>query len=226
MSSRVSNARRLLHALAATSLGAITVQSASAAVIDRGFSLEDTATQLEWYDLSGTRGMSYNAIKAQLGAGGLFEGYRFATQQEVVDLMAHYGIIPQTTLTAAIVDIPALGYEPAFAFQLAMGLTRYIEGEGLSYYGYTTGYTYFDGQPGGLLDTLSLQVYRSWTTDTQNAAVRLSNDWLPTADATLSDTGSWLVRPVSTVPEPRTYALILGGLAAIGFAVRRRSERD
>jgi hypothetical protein len=41
---------------------------------------------LQWLDLSETIGLSYNAVAAQLVAGGLFEGFRYATVAEVEGL--------------------------------------------------------------------------------------------------------------------------------------------
>ena len=42
----------------------------------------DTATKLEWLDLTETRGRSYNDIAARLGPGGEFAGWRYATLAE------------------------------------------------------------------------------------------------------------------------------------------------
>lgn len=39
----------------------------------------DTSTGLEWLDLSQTDAMSYNSVVAELGIGGLYEGFRYAT---------------------------------------------------------------------------------------------------------------------------------------------------
>ena len=68
-------------------------QVAAAAVIDQDWRIPgdakllfDTSTDMRWLDLGVTADMSHNAIVANLGAGGLFEGWRLATQTEVLEL--------------------------------------------------------------------------------------------------------------------------------------------
>jgi hypothetical protein len=46
----------------------------------------DTATNLEWLNWAHTNGMSYNAVSAQLGPGGAYEGFRYATASELLNL--------------------------------------------------------------------------------------------------------------------------------------------
>ena len=57
----------------------------------------DTDSDLLWLDLDITAGRSFNDVNSQLGVGGEFEGYRYATFDEVLDLWAHAGI-PDITL--------------------------------------------------------------------------------------------------------------------------------
>ncbi len=87
--------RRLLFALA---LGAVST-GAGAALVSTDWQAagdnlitEDTATGLQWLDLSETYGLSYEFVSSQFGAGGQFEGFRYATQDEVVALWANFGI--------------------------------------------------------------------------------------------------------------------------------------
>ena len=42
-----------------------------------------TVNGLDWLDLAETAGMSYNEVSAELGAGGLFEGWSYATLDQV-----------------------------------------------------------------------------------------------------------------------------------------------
>ena len=52
----------------------------------------DTVTGLNWLDLTETNGVSYNYVSTQLGSGGKFEGFRYATVEEVIDLWANFDI--------------------------------------------------------------------------------------------------------------------------------------
>lgn len=74
-------------------------QATAAAVIDQDWQtpgdenlLLDTATNMRWLDLSVTADMSHNTVVVNLNAGGLFEGWRLATQGEVLELWSHAGI--------------------------------------------------------------------------------------------------------------------------------------
>ncbi|MEO0975059.1 MAG: hypothetical protein AAFX85_18380, partial [Pseudomonadota bacterium] len=57
----------------------------------------DTDTGLLWLDWSVTQGLSFDEATGELGAGGLFESFRFATNDEVATLWANAGIVDLTT---------------------------------------------------------------------------------------------------------------------------------
>ena len=48
-----------------------------------GYSTLDTVTGQEWLDLTLTKGMTYNEVAQELGEGGMFEGWRLPTVDEV-----------------------------------------------------------------------------------------------------------------------------------------------
>jgi len=48
----------------------------------------DSATGLEWLDITVTAGLSYNDVSMQLGTGGNYEGFTFAGQQQIIDLFS------------------------------------------------------------------------------------------------------------------------------------------
>ena len=54
--------------------------------------LLDTNSQLQWLDLSITANQSYNDVSAQLLQGGTYEGFRYATRDEVFQLWSEAGI--------------------------------------------------------------------------------------------------------------------------------------
>lgn len=54
--------------------------------------------------------------------------------------------------------------------------------------------------------------------------INQSSQITPTAGGFLVRAGGGTINLVSAVPEPETYALLLGGLAAVGFVARRRQN--
>jgi hypothetical protein len=54
--------------------------------------MDDSGTNLQWLGLDETAGMSFNQVSAQLGTGGEFEGFSFATPSEVETMFADAGI--------------------------------------------------------------------------------------------------------------------------------------
>ena len=63
------------------------------AVFGPGSITLDTESGLEWIDISLTRGLfSKNEMLTQFGAGGAYEGFRYATQDELIDFWVHAGI--------------------------------------------------------------------------------------------------------------------------------------
>ena len=63
----------------------------SAMLIDTGTTTIDTDTGFEWLDLTTTVGLSYNDIDSELGLGGAFEGWRYATGTEIEGLFESAG---------------------------------------------------------------------------------------------------------------------------------------
>ena len=53
-----------------------------------GFNLtRDTATGLEWLDLTLSTGLSFNDVSASFGTGQAFDGFRYATLDEIQHLL-------------------------------------------------------------------------------------------------------------------------------------------
>lgn len=64
---------------------------ANAALQDLGNITRDTDTGLDWLDVTETRGLSYNQVMAQMGPGGTYEGWRYATTAELDQLIINFG---------------------------------------------------------------------------------------------------------------------------------------
>ena len=54
--------------------------------------MQDTSSGLQWLDLSVTADQSYDFINTQFQQGGAYEGFRYATQAEVLALWSETGI--------------------------------------------------------------------------------------------------------------------------------------
>lgn len=55
---------------------------------------QDTDTGLEWLDVTVTAGMSYSSVLAEMSVGGDLDGYRYATVDELDQLIANFGYTP------------------------------------------------------------------------------------------------------------------------------------
>lgn len=65
--------------------------SANSAIIDLGSITQDTSTNLDWLDVTLTRSLSYNEVFAEMGVGGKYEGWRYATVDELNRLIENFG---------------------------------------------------------------------------------------------------------------------------------------
>lgn len=85
----------------------------------------DTDTNLAWLDLTFTDARSFDDVSSQFGAGGDFEGYRYATEQEVLTFFEHAGIPnapgtsianhdPINALLALVGTFPSHQHSPSF----------------------------------------------------------------------------------------------------------------
>lgn len=67
----------------------------NAAIEDLGTITRDTDTGLEWLDVTQTTNLSYDYVSSQLGAGGAYEGWLYATGAQVNTLIANFtGVTP------------------------------------------------------------------------------------------------------------------------------------
>ncbi len=82
----------------------------------------DTSTGLEWLDITETDlNLSYNRMVGELDKGGMFEGFRYATEDEVLTLLTNAGI-----------DVSSIGeanFEPITAFQALIGINYIALGQ-------------------------------------------------------------------------------------------------
>jgi len=74
--------------------------TANSAIVDLGNITRDTGTGLDWLDVTMTTGLTINEVFAQMGSGGTYEGWRYATVTELDQLVTNFGFIPNTPCTS------------------------------------------------------------------------------------------------------------------------------
>lgn len=83
---------------------------ANASLVEQGDITVDSATGLQWLDLSESVGRSYQDITTQFGTGGDFEGYRYATRDETMQLFTNAGI------SGVVNGYQSINYQPITDF--------------------------------------------------------------------------------------------------------------
>ena len=166
--------------------------------------LQDTSTGLEWLNLNKTSNLSYNTVFSNLGPGGMFEGFRYANLDDIGTLFADANIpdIDQTTTA---------NFQPVSDFmqhdigQLFGSAACFCEvSEALNAQSLATGTHSFS-----VLETHAIFSGTAIRADGQ------AND-----NVMSPYTGSFIIRDTASVPEPRSFALLIG--AALGALYFRR----
>lgn len=166
----------------------------------------DSVSGLEWLDVTITSGDSYATVADQIGSGLLYDGFRFATRQEVFNLWDNAGLAHYLTGT---------GSQPNSAlntFTSFLGNTANDAGC-LSCVG-PIGFT--------AVDTGVFYQYGAYGTSNFGFAPFVDNLFNAGDNPTSSITGSWLVT-ASPVPVPAAVWLFGSGLIGLaGFARRKK----
>lgn len=197
-------------------------------IVDHGDFLTDTSTQLDWLDVTKSVNMSFAFVNSQFGAGGVFEGWRYATSAEFQRLINDFTRyeMPNGSISFYLDEIDGL----------VQMLGSTIDSYWMSEYGVTLDASF--GYPeGGYLDSTAGVLGDAPPPGVGGRLVGLleDNDSGSFADfaqikafqfSTSPSIGSYLVRSASVqgVPEPTSFTLIGIGLAAMAF--RRKCRPD
>lgn len=224
---------RILFAAVAVGLA----QQASATLIDEGLNTLDTATGLEWLDLTQSAGKTFADVSSRFGSNGAYAGYRYATAAETQAIFLQFGlplVVPTDYRGLAAVS-PAAGVK---AFQALFGSAASSFFAGLvsdTVPGDPSSHQLFfgAGSPANVDPKLaSATLITAFPTDPSTYHDNVYQDTYTIALGATEQphgysNGSFLVRQVggsiAAVPEAGTWALVLLGLGAVGFATRRRA---
>lgn len=184
----------------------------------------DTDTGLEWLDVPESADYSYDDIVAnELGSGGVFEGFRHASREDVRTLFNNAGIddINESRSYTYYDEILSLA-------DLLGGTT----GDG----GVTGGAALWGISETPATANSNWAPFLYWTENIDLlpsgfeplGAQATTAGTLPTFAAYTNEAGNWLVRPAS-VPEPTTVALLglsIVGLLGLGFVRKKRMNNN
>lgn len=199
---------RKLSALISTSFLVFATTGTSAALVDNGSYTTDTVAGLDWLDLSATKGMN---VASALSSN---TGWSYANASQVTGLLASFGI----------------SYAFSTKHYVAMSVTTQQAESFMSLLGSTIGVGQSMATLGGYYNP----------SERESSYLCISNggcspfSFTASAETSTSDifadgdpvVGQFLVRSVSAVPEPETYAMLLAGLGVMGAFARRRKVKQ
>ena len=165
----------------------------------------DTTTGLQWLDLTASSGQSVNEVLAQLGAGGTYDGFQYASENEVRTLFSNAGIPDLSG------EWNSLNYQPVLDLQTLIGVTR-------SSFGESFGATSDQGSSSLLVRAIGLQEQSNPLSSVfeQGRVFTTTVDYDRTAFL-----GHWLIKPV---PIPSAVWLFGSGLIGLIGLARRKAN--
>ncbi|MFT4585431.1 MAG: hypothetical protein ACI915_004287 [Gammaproteobacteria bacterium] len=183
--------------------------SAALSSVDSSFGnntlTHDSVSGLEWLDVAITSGNSYDTVATQIGSGLIYEGFRFATRQEVYNLWDNAGLAHYLTGT---------GSQPNGDVNTFAGFLGNTANDGgcLSCVG-PVGFT--------AVESGVFYQYGAYTTSNFGPAPSVDNPFNAGDNPVSNITGSWLVA-ANPVPVPVAVWLFGSGLIGlVGFARRK-----
>ncbi len=185
-----------------------------AALIFNGSYTTNTDQSLDWLRWDLTNGQSYNDIQSQLGSGGEFEGWRYATSNEAKNFLSSFGLI----------DYQSFNLAQENSFEAWKQLTDYM-GFDHSYYG-SPDFNWIYGMVDAEGGTFSQSFNHFYYVNSQDPLKHFTSSF--SVDAKMIFLGSFLVRDsvsfsslsMSTpVAEPTPLILLLIALVMLRLSL-------
>lgn len=181
----------------------------------------DTASGLDWLDISQTSSGSFVNMSFYQSGTGYYSNWRYATLGEVMGLMDNF-------INSALIDYGTVGLGTLYSS--TQGALAGVATQVQAHTGINNSQRGSVNTSGITADTDALGNHIRFTIGYSNS-YGIGPDYVSysvVAPATLTS-GHWLVRDnpnypitVSSVPEPSTIALMASGLGLLGFRARRR----
>jgi hypothetical protein len=172
----------------------------------------DDVSGLQWLDLTETYGLTYDYVSGQLGAGGEFEGFRYATDAEVQNLWSNFGIDLSAGAPTSTSSLDS-NVETAAGF---LGNTWNM----YAWWDYPFGASGITASVSGAGHTAMGAYQTDWgTTVYETVGAIIVGDALPN----IQPYGSYLVL-ASPVPIPAAVWLFASGLLGLVSVARRKKS--
>lgn len=179
---------------------------AGAATVDNGDFTTDTISGLDWLDLTLTTNRSYNNVASQLGDGGDFDGWRYASVVEVEQLWTNAGIAYESNYTFFPEGDPNV-----LPLMQKLGITKDFNPAGGSRtQGFTS--TVHPASPDRFGRVVHWTPWMNYWSDNEQTVSSNSGYDVETA---FPEIGSWLVRDAVPVPTPAAVWLIMPALTLV-----------
>ncbi|MCW9047833.1 MAG: hypothetical protein OQK46_07115 [Gammaproteobacteria bacterium] len=94
--------KKIILTLWLTAIASFISINVNAELIDNGKFTSDSETGIDWLDLTETSGLSYDYVTSQLVSGGKFEGWSFASREQINTFFSNAGFLKKLKTSSNI----------------------------------------------------------------------------------------------------------------------------